>query len=588
MNSLTGIETLDPMDPAQMTSLKHWGEPLDTPGTQQMHENVAVDCGWGRLLFGQTFAHAKDLLNVLLDEQEGRRDVAIYIRDPQVLISIAPQDIFLDPSHTYRLVLKDRKRAIIPTPGFEISPVATMKDGRSSNRILVARGMLPNSDAFYQNNKQSDVITLLLARDVHGGEILAIATGVDHKLAINDPDNGSSVWSLAVDAQCPYPGVGDAMVRQMAEMFHKRGRNFMDLSVMHDNSQAINLYQKLGFQQVPVYSLKHKNCFNEKLFTGPTPENRLNIYARIIVDEARRRGISATLLDEENGFFSLSLGGRSITCRESLSELTSAIAMSRCQDKTITHKVLIGAELTVPDHIMTTNKTQINAFLQRHKRIVIKPMNGEQGSGVSVDLRTLEDVNQAIAQAGCPPEEILLEEFVSGEDLRIIVMDNRVVAAAVRRPAQVRGDGHHTIRELIDAQSRRRKTATHGESHIPINTETERCVRQAGYQFDSILPQGTNLVVRKTANLHTGGTIHDVTPLIHPDLAVTAIRAAQALEIPVVGLDFMVPSIQEKHYYIIEANERPGLANHEPQPTAECFIDLLFPQTRQISPVAEI
>ncbi len=103
--------------------------------------------------------------------------------------------------------------------------------------------------------------------------------------------------------------------------------------------------------------------------------------------------------------------------------------------------------------------------------------------------------------------------------------------------------------------------------------------------FKPVSPPEPNLAARKTANLHTGGTIHDVTPLIHPDLADAAVRAAQALEIPVVGLAFMVPSIQESQYYIIEANERPGLANHEPQPTAECFIDLLFPQTKQILPV---
>lgn len=582
---MADANTLDPMDPSQMTSLKHWGEPLDIPGSQHMGENIAVDCGWGRLLFGQTFTHANELVQVLLDEQEGRRDVAIYIRDPHVLISMAPQEIFLDPSHTYRLVFKDRVHTQSPTSGFVISRITTIEEGRSANRILVARGMLPNSDVFYQKSRQSSLVTLLLARDIHGGEILGVITGIDHKRAIDDPDNGSSVWSLAVDPQCPYPGVGEALVQKSAEMFRQRGRDFMDLSVIHDNTQAIKLYQKLGFQQVPVYSLKHKNCFNEKLFTGPFPENRLNIYARIIVDEARRRGISAALLDEKNGFFSLSLGGRTITCRESLSELTSAIAMSRCQDKAMTHKVLRDTGLTVPEQMPAVDKTHIAAFLQRHERVVVKPMNGEQGRGVSVDLRTMTEIEQAIAQAGSPPEEVLLEAFVAGEDIRIIVMDNRVVAAAIRRPAQVRGNGRHTVRELIEAQSRRRKTATHGESSIPMDTETKRCVHQASYQFETILPQGTNLVVRKTANLHTGGTIHDVTPLIHPDLADAAVRAAQALEIPVVGLDFMVPSIQESQYYIIEANERPGLANHEPQPTAECFIDLLFPQTKQILPV---
>ncbi|MFO7482060.1 MAG: N-acetylglutaminylglutamine synthetase, partial [Oceanibaculum nanhaiense] len=100
-----------------------------------------------------------------------------------------------------------------------------------------------------------------------------------------------------------------------------------------------------------------------------------------------------------------------------------------------------------------------------------------------------------------------------------------------------------------------------------------------GYQLDSILPENETLLVRKTANLHTGGTIHDVTDQLHPALVDAAVKAARAIDIPVVGLDFIVPSPARPDYAIIEANERPGLANHEPQPTAERFIDLLFPQT---------
>ena len=93
------------------------------------------------------------------------------------------------------------------------------------------------------------------------------------------------------------------------------------------------------------------------------------------------------------------------------------------------------------------------------------------------------------------------------------------------------------------------------------------------------MPEGLRLEVRRTANLHTGGTIHDVTNDLHPELADAAIRAAVVLDIPVVGFDFLVPTPNGPDHVIIEANERPGLANHEPQPTAERFVDLLFPQT---------
>jgi D-alanine-D-alanine ligase-like ATP-grasp enzyme len=167
--------------------------------------------------------------------------------------------------------------------------------------------------------------------------------------------------------------------------------------------------------------------------------------------------------------------------------------------------------------------------------------------------------------------------MVKGPDLRIIVIDYRVVAAAIRQPPFVVGDGAATVRALIEAQSRRREAATQGESRIPVDAETQRCIALEGYNLDDILPAGEELQTRKTANLHTGGTIHDVTDELHPKLAEAAIAAARAIEIPVVGIDFIVSSPREHSYAFIEANERPGLANHEPQPAAERFLDLLFP-----------
>jgi D-alanine-D-alanine ligase-like ATP-grasp enzyme len=97
--------------------------------------------------------------------------------------------------------------------------------------------------------------------------------------------------------------------------------------------------------------------------------------------------------------------------------------------------------------------------------------------------------------------------------------------------------------------------------------------------MDSVADEGRVIQVRDTANLHTGGTLHDVTDSLHPELARAAVLAAKTLDIPVVGLDLIVAAPDQPEYRLIEANERPGLANHEPQPTAERFIDYLFPQT---------
>jgi D-alanine-D-alanine ligase-like ATP-grasp enzyme len=111
---------------------------------------------------------------------------------------------------------------------------------------------------------------------------------------------------------------------------------------------------------------------------------------------------------------------------------------------------------------------------------------------------------------------------------------------------------------------------------------TAETVAAAGLTMDSVLPAGVELQVRRTANLHTGGTIHDVTASLHPALVTAAVRASRALDIPVTGLDFLVPDVSGPDYVFIEANERPGLANHQPQPTAERFVDLLFPETSAV------
>ncbi|MBF0379588.1 MAG: N-acetylglutaminylglutamine synthetase [Magnetococcales bacterium] len=572
----------DSMDPQKMASLKHWGNLPDDIDVDQMLENVVVDCGWGRLIFGQTFDDPQKLVQLLQQEQEGKRDLALYVRDPHVLISHAPQELFLDPSHTYRLILSAANIKNTKSRGYTVSRLKEVSEGIEANSILAQHGMIRVGRSFYLSSIKSQIVQILVAKDDKTDNVIGVATGIDHNRAINDPDNGCSLWSVAVDAQCPYPGVGERIVLEMAKLFKEQGRDFLDLSVFHDNQQAIDLYEKLGFEKIPVYCLKHKNCFNEKLFAGPQPEDQLNIYSRIIVDEAKRRGILVDIIDAVNGYFNLAFGGRSVTCRESLSELTSAISMSRCQDKSVTLKILKEASLSVPEQINAADNKKVMQFLNRHKRVVVKPDNGEQGEHVMVDLSSTSEVMDAIKRVPVPPQNVLVEQLVAGYDLRIIVIDYEVVAAAIRMPPSVTGDGRHTIRQLIEKQSRRRAAATEGESQIPIDDETLRCIRLSGHQIESVLPSDVTVQVRKTANLHTGGIIQDITPKLHPTLSKAAVTGALALNIPVVGFDFMVPDIDGSDYHIIEANERPGLANHEPQPIAERFVDLLFPQTKPL------
>ncbi|MDT3670398.1 MAG: N-acetylglutaminylglutamine synthetase [Aromatoleum sp.] len=564
----------NPLDPQDMMSLRHWEDPTGDPDLEAADNDSMVDCGWGRLIFGQTFADPHTLADAICHEQPGKRDIALYLRDPQVVVSLAPQDLFIDPSYTYRLALS---RAPGPADaGWNIRR-ARVQDAEAIRRIYQTRQMVPPPKSFFATVEDRDEIDVLVAEDSSG--IIGVVTGIDHVRAFNDPDGGASLWALAADSQSCHQGVGAGLTRALADLFRARGRTFLDLSVVHDNAQAIALYEKLGFVRVPVYCVKKKNPINEPLFLGPNGAADLNIYAGILVREARRRGIGVEVLDADNGYFRLTLGGRSITCRESLSELTSAIAMSRCDDKSLTLRVLAAAGLSVPAQIDANDDAAVEAFLAHHGRVVVKPVRGEQGQGVRVDLQWLDDMRAAIDAARRFSDHVIVEQMVSGDDLRIVVIDHRVVAAATRRPAEVVGDGRSSVRALIERQSRRRQLATAGESRIPIDDETGRCLAEQGYTLDGIPAAGTRVAVRKTANLHTGGTIHDVTPILHPGLRDAAERASRALEIPVVGFDFIVTAPDRPDYVIIEANERPGLANHEPQPTSERFIDLLFPQT---------
>ncbi|MGD2171757.1 MAG: N-acetylglutaminylglutamine synthetase [Gammaproteobacteria bacterium] len=563
-----------------MASLKHWGEPPSAIAGK-LDRQAIVDCGWGRLIFGQTFNSNSRLAEFLCDEQSGQRDVALYARDPQVVVSKAPQSLFIDPSLTYRLNLPAKSLDESSPDYLRIRRLEGDEDTRAINRIYKARGMVTVREEFYRDHDDAALQTLV-AVDTDDGRIVGCVTGVDHYLAFEDPDNGSSLWALAVDPQYRRPGAGKALVVALARNFQAAGRSFMDLSVMHDNEQAIKLYEALDFYQVPVYCVKTRNTINQQLYTGDRRDGDLNVYARIIIDEAYRRGIRVDIIDSDGGFFDLSLGGRSISCRESLTDLTSAVAMSRCADKEVTNRFLSRAGLEVTGQTRLANADEALDFLQQHGRIVIKPAEGEQGEGVFVDLRREDEVRQAWAAAAAHCDKVLGEAFFEGQDLRIIVIDERVVAAAVRAPASIVGDGVHRIDELIDKQSRRRSAATQGESAIPVDAETRRCVRDAGYDMQQVLDSGIELQVRKTANLHTGGTLHDVTEALHPELADAAIRGALALDMPLVGFDFIVEDPASPGYVVIEANERPGLANHEPQPTAERFIDMLFPQTATI------
>ena len=429
----------------------------------------------------------------------------------------------------------------------------------------------------WNNHLQADTVCYLVAvRD--DGTVIGTVTGVDHKRLFNDPEDGSSLWTLAVDPSAGLPGVGAALTRALARIFRDRGRAYLDLSVAHDNEAAIGLYEKLGFHRVPVLAVKRKNAINEPLFTHP-PEtiDDLNPYARIIADEAVRRGIHVEVIDAETGEMRLSHGGRTVITRESLSEYTSAVAMSRCDDKRLTRRIVSEAGIAVPRGRLATFDADDHAFLAEVGDVVVKPTRGEQGQGHHRRGRRPRGTRR---RPGPGPRTAPRGPHRAARPRRRPAAggDQRQGGGGRAAPARRGGRHRQAHRPGTDRDPEPPpRGPTGGESRIPMDDVTESTVREAGWALDDVLPDGVRLRVRRTANLHQGGTIHDVTAEVNPELRRVAVAAAEAVGIPVTGIDLLVPDVTAEEYVFVEANERPGLANHEPQPTAQAFVDFLFP-----------
>ncbi len=571
------------IDKGSGQSLRNW-EKIQSPATKNMRLNAFVEMGWGRLVFAHTFDSNKKIIETMCDQGQDTRDIAMYVIDPHVALSMAPDRLFLDPSHTFRLwhydYQPDKTRS---SDSLIIQRLSSKSEAMEINRIYSTCHMKGADPEFVTDKYATKSRTYLIAKTLNSNRIVGTVTGVDHVAAFNDPENGASLWSLAVDPQSNCPGVGTRLVRHLVEHYFTKGRAFVDVSVMHNNKNAIELYSKLGFHRIPAFCIKRKNSINEALYLAPpTTTAELNPYAKLIVDEARKRGIFIEVIDNEMGLFSLTLGSRTVTCRESLSEMTSAVAMTKCDNKRLTRQLVTAGGIKVPPQIDHTCIEKDVEFMKQVGRVVVKPVRGEQGAGISVDISRETQLKQAVSKAEKVCSDVILEGFVEGDDLRVIVINHEVVAAAVRKPPCITGTGTHTIKELMDKYNRRRMAATGGESKIPADGETLRILELQGYDYDAVLEKEKTIKVRKTANLHTGGTIHDVTPILSEALCNASITVSKILDIPVTGLDFIVPNVAGDDYAFIEANERPGLANHEPQPTARRFIDFLFPETVQI------
>src|SRR3712207_6386059 len=246
---------------------RSWQQP-SAHQRQGMGTDVVLDMGWGRLVFGHTFPDLRGIVDALRAEESGRRDICIYPRDPHVLVGLAPDELFIDPSYTYRLDLHRYRPRPEPIRGVFVRTVTALAEMDQINGIYARNGMVTGDPQRMWANHRTRTYTYLVAEDRRTGRVVGTVTGVDHVLAFDAPEGGTSLWCLAVHAQDAPPGTGEALVRVLAERYVGRGRSYLDLSVLHDNSGAIALYRKLGFQRTPAVCVKRKTAINSPLLAS--------------------------------------------------------------------------------------------------------------------------------------------------------------------------------------------------------------------------------------------------------------------------------------------------------------------------------
>jgi cyanophycin synthetase len=282
---------------------------------------------------------------------------------------------------------------------------------------------------------------------------------------------------------------------------------------------------------------------------------------------------------------------------------TKHIAVEIASDKRLTNQILSDLGLPVPKQMRVRGPNDcVEAAERLGYPVVVKPLDGNHGKGVSINLRTPEAVRTAFEKAYEFSSVVIVETFQEGHDYRILVVNGRVLAVAHRVPGHVVGDGTHTLRELVDvvnADPRRGIGHEKVLTRLEIDHQAQRLLEQAGLTADSVLPAGEMFYLRSTGNLSTGGTSVDRTDVIHYDNRVMAERAVKAVGLDVGGVDFISPDISRSHKEIggaiVEINAAPGFRMHvaptegRSRDVAGPVIDMLFPKaTPYRIPIAAI
>jgi cyanophycin synthetase len=290
-----------------------------------------------------------------------------------------------------------------------------------------------------------------------------------------------------------------------------------------------------------------------------------------ILQAAQRQGIPAQRLTPEANLFLLGWGTRQKRLQATVTGNTSCIAVEIASDKQLTKALLEEAGIPVPQgRTVATREEALAAAQELGWPVALKPLDANHGRGVSPCCATAEDVAQAFARAREHSDDVIVERHIPGDDYRILVCGSRVVAAALRRPAAVIGDGQATVAALVEQENR---NPARGEGHsniltrIPLDELADSALAAQGLTRNSIPAAGQRVALRANANLSSGGTADDVTDLLPEQTRELCVRAVRKIGLDLAGIDLVCRDItrplDQGNGAIIEINAAPGIRMHQ-------------------------
>lgn len=309
-----------------------------------------------------------------------------------------------------------------------------------------------------------------------------------------------------------------------------------------------------------------------------------------IVEEAVARDIPWIRLGT-NSLVQLGYGVNQMRFQATITCKTSNIAVDIACNKEETKRMLDMASIPVASGGICVDEEDLENVIRKIGfPIVIKPLDGNHGKGASINVKTMEDAKAGLAYAKNYSRRVIVERFITGYDFRVLVIDNKLVAAAKREPAHVKGDGKQTIQELIDETNRDPRRGYGHENvltEISVDRDTTDLLDKKGYSLDTVPAKDEIVYLKSTANLSTGGTSVDVTDMMHPENIFLCERISRVIGLDVCGIDIMAENLtqplKETGGCILEVNAAPGFRMHLapseglPRNVAAPVIDMLYP-----------